>query len=77
MCVDVHKSEAKLLLSVSFAILMWPVAVLVKFLFEHVIHIHAWACQTACVQDAEYDVDEFFGYFLFWFAFFPGVTRFA
>jgi len=49
MCVNVHKSEAKLLLSVPFAILMWPAAVLVKFLFEHSIHVHGGACQAACV----------------------------
>jgi hypothetical protein len=69
--------KVQLFVSVSFAILMWPVPVLVKFLFEHVIYIHGGACQAACVQDVEYDVDEAFCYFLFCFAFFPSVTCFA
>ncbi len=49
VCVNVDKSEAGLLFSVSFAVLVWSVAVFGKFLFEHVVHVYGGAGEAACV----------------------------
>ena len=56
----------RVVLAVSFSVLVGSVQVLFKLFLEDLVHVGVGACESACIQNIKDNVDEFLGDFFFW-----------